>query len=64
MVKALRERSKLSPSRRDCSRIVPPDCAFHSQTLATKSSRLISRRPGRPAAATWGATTIWVAMPA
>ena len=46
MVKALRDRSKLSPSRRDCSRIVPPDCAFHSQTLATKASRPISRRAG------------------
>ena len=44
--------------------MVPPDLAFHSQTLATKASRPMSRRPMLPAAASWRSTTIWVAMPA
>ena len=44
--------------------MVPPDSAFHSQTLATKASRPMSRRLMLPAAASWRSTTIWVAMPA
>ena len=64
MVKRLRDRSNESPSRRHCSRMVPPDCSFHSQTLATKASRPISRRPTLPVRASSRSTTICVAMPA
>ncbi len=44
--------------------MVPPDCSFHSQTLATKASRPISRRPALPVRASSRSTTICVAMPA
>jgi hypothetical protein len=39
MVKRSRGQSAEAPSRRSCSMMVPPDCFFHSQTLATKPSR-------------------------
>jgi hypothetical protein len=44
MVKALRDQSQEAPSRLSWLMIVPPDCAFHSQTLATNSSRVKSVR--------------------
>jgi hypothetical protein len=44
MVKASRDQSQEAPRRLSCSRIVPPDCAFHAQTWDRNSSRLMSRR--------------------
>jgi hypothetical protein len=44
MVKASRDQSQEAPRRFSCSRIVPPDCAFHAQTWDRNSSRLRSRR--------------------
>ena len=65
MVKRSRLQSGESPSRRIWRTMVPPDCAFHSQTLATNASRPSSRRPWLlPDAASWRSTTICVAMPA
>ena len=65
MVKRSRLQSGEVPSRRIWRAMVPPDCAFHSQTLATKPARPSSRRPWLlPDAASWRSTTICVAMPA
>ena len=65
MVKALRDQSHEAPRRFNWLMMVPPDCAFQSQTLAVKASRPISRRVGFVLSlASSRSTTICVAMPA
>ena len=64
IVKALRDQSQEAPRRFNWLMIVSPDCSFHSQTLARKASRPISRREGCWVFASSRSTTICVAMPA
>ena len=75
MVKRSRLQSHEAPSRRSWLMMVPPEWAFHSQTLARNSSRLSSfllASPGvapstaspMPSCSRLRTTTIWVAMPA
>ena len=63
MVKRSRDQSQEAPSRFSWLRMMPPDSAFHSQTFATNSSRLRSRR-WTWRSINWRSTTICVAMPA
>ncbi len=63
MVKRSRDQSQEAPSRLSWPMMVPPDCAFHSQTRLMKASRPMARLDS------WRSincrsTTAWVAMPA
>ena len=63
MVKRSRCQSSEAPRRRSWRVMVPPDCAFHSQTCLRKASRPMARRSW-PCEASRRSTTICVAMPA
>ncbi len=64
MVKALRDQSQEAPRRLSWLMMVPPDCSFHSHTLAVNLSRPMLRRSSLPVFASSRSTTICVAMPA
>ncbi len=63
IVNRSRDQSQDAPRRLSWLTMVPPDSSFHSQTLATKSSRPMSARL-TPCSASCRSTTICVAMPA